>query len=561
MPDEKRPLKVFLCHAHDDKPQVRELSQRLKSEGWIDPWIDEDKLTFGQHWSTAIESALDDADVVIIFLSKNSVQKEGFVQRELNYAWDISLEKPREVIFLIPFRLDECEVPRHLRSRQWGDYFGQKKDDTYNVLLRSLKIRHEQKLKLEAEELARSEKAAREKSEREAAERATRKKSEREAAQKAAREKAEREAAQKAAREKAEREAAEKVAREKAELETAEKAAREKAELEAAEKAAHEQAELEAAEKAVREKSEREAAEKAAREKTEREAAEKAAREKTEREAAEKAAREKAAREPDPQTPPRKLKTEYIVAIIGAAATLLAALIGVVPQFFKAAPAPTATSRPMLTATFTSLPPSQTPAPSLTPTQAFTPTPTPLPTEIVDDKGVTMRLVPAGEFTMGSNADDALTECQKYRTDCQRDWFLSEGPRRLVILVDFYMDMYEVTNTHYKACVEAKVCTPPALTSSYTRENYYGSPEFDNYPVITVTWEQAKTYCEKWRGARLPSEAEWEKAARGGLGGKHYPWGDVFEDGQANFCDTNCSFGWKSKTTICYRTSEIKGQS
>jgi len=161
MPDAKRPLKVFLCHAHDDKLQVRELYQRLKSEGWIDPWIDEDKLTLGQHLTSVIESALDDADVVIIFLSRNSVQKEGFVQRELNYAWDLSLEKPREVIFLIPFRLDDCEVPRHLRSRQWGDYFGQKKDGTYNTLLKSLNIRHEQKLKLEAEDLARSEKPKR----------------------------------------------------------------------------------------------------------------------------------------------------------------------------------------------------------------------------------------------------------------------------------------------------------------------------------------------------------------------------------------------------------------
>ena len=152
MTDEKRPLKVFLCYASADKPQVRELYQRLKNEGWIDPWLDEEKLTLGQHWTTVIETALDDADVVIVFLSQSSVQKEGFVQRELNYAWDLSLEKPREVIFLIPFRLDDCEVPRHLRSRQWGDYFGEKKDETYKTLLKSLKIRHEQKLGLEAVE-------------------------------------------------------------------------------------------------------------------------------------------------------------------------------------------------------------------------------------------------------------------------------------------------------------------------------------------------------------------------------------------------------------------------
>ena len=58
-------------------------------------------------------------------------------------------------------------------------------------------------------------------------------------------------------------------------------------------------------------------------------------------------------------------------------------------------------------------------------------------------------------------------------------------------------------------------------------DNYYGYPEFDNYPVVYVTWSYARTYCE-WRGARLPTESEWEKAARGGLEGKLYPWGDEF---------------------------------
>lgn len=109
MPETKRPIRVFLCHASQDKPAVRELYQRLKKEDWIDPWLDEEKLTLGQHWTSAIEDALDAADVVVIFLSHNSVQKEGFVQRELNYAWEISLEKPRNVIFLIPFRLDDCK--------------------------------------------------------------------------------------------------------------------------------------------------------------------------------------------------------------------------------------------------------------------------------------------------------------------------------------------------------------------------------------------------------------------------------------------------------------------
>jgi len=154
---EPRKLSVFLCHASQDKPIVRELYQRLNAVGWIDPWLDEEKLAPGQHWTTTIEEAIDSADNVIIFLSGNSVDKEGFVQRELKRAWKRSTEKPENMIFLIPFRLDDCEVPRRLRSKHWGDYFGINKEKTYDKLLVSLKQRHEQKLQLEAKEQARLE--------------------------------------------------------------------------------------------------------------------------------------------------------------------------------------------------------------------------------------------------------------------------------------------------------------------------------------------------------------------------------------------------------------------
>ncbi|HLO17690.1 MAG TPA: alpha/beta fold hydrolase, partial [Anaerolineales bacterium] len=158
---EPRKLSVFLCHASQDKPIVRELYQRLIATDWIDPWLDEEKLSLGQHWTSTIEEAIDSADSVIIFLSQNSVQKEGFVQRELNRAWNRSLEKPQNVIFLIPFRLDDCEVPYNLRERHWGDYFGLKKEKTYESLLHSLKQRHEQKLLLERKEQARAEELTR----------------------------------------------------------------------------------------------------------------------------------------------------------------------------------------------------------------------------------------------------------------------------------------------------------------------------------------------------------------------------------------------------------------
>jgi hypothetical protein len=149
MSETARPLKVFLCHASADKPTVRELAQRLFAEGWIDPWLDEKKLLPGQDWRLAIEEAVETSDIVMICLSNNSVSKEGYVQKELRYAREIAFEKPEETIFLIPLRLDECIVPRGLRFFQWADYFGKKKDETYHAILESLKLRYEQKMKLD----------------------------------------------------------------------------------------------------------------------------------------------------------------------------------------------------------------------------------------------------------------------------------------------------------------------------------------------------------------------------------------------------------------------------
>jgi len=172
---------------------------------------------------------------------------------------------------------------------------------------------------------------------------------------------------------------------------------------------------------------------------------------------------------------------------------------------------PTATQQQqavVVDATATEVPPTQTVEPTIgvTDTPAL-PTETPVPEEIRDSKNVPMRLVPAGEFTMGS--DDTGD--------------VGSRPASKLYLDAFYIDKYEVTNEMYDACVYAVECRKPMRTNSVTHNTYFENPVFANYPVIYVDWKMAKTYCE-WRGARLPTEAEWEKAARG-TDARLYPWG------------------------------------
>lgn len=152
MIEAKRLLKVFLFYASQDRPAVEELYNAFKSQDWIDPWLDRTRILPGQDWRTVIEKAVEEADVVIACLSTQSVNKEGFVQHELRYATTIADEKPEETIFLIPVRLDSCQIPRWLRHLQWNDYFGAEKKNAYSNLLDALKLRYEQKYGVEKQE-------------------------------------------------------------------------------------------------------------------------------------------------------------------------------------------------------------------------------------------------------------------------------------------------------------------------------------------------------------------------------------------------------------------------
>ena len=151
-----------------------------------------------------------------------------------------------------------------------------------------------------------------------------------------------------------------------------------------------------------------------------------------------------------------------------------------------------------------------------------------------------MVLVPAGSFVMGIDLADTLDLCTGFNDSVCSPYLLSASvPAHNVYLDDYLIDVYEVTNSQYADCVATGACEPPAETSTEAREQYYGNSLYDDYPVTYVDWEAARGYCA-WRDARLPTEAEWEKAARGPEG-INYPWGNTFDGSMTNFCDTNCT--------------------
>jgi hypothetical protein len=129
-----RPLRVFLCHSSSDKPIVRTLYQRLRTNGFA-PWLDEEDLLPGKKWQEEIPRAVRNSDVVIVCLSKGAVTKAGYVQKEIKYALDVADEQPEGAIFLIPLRLEECQVPDRLSQWQWVNYFDER---GYERLLQAL---------------------------------------------------------------------------------------------------------------------------------------------------------------------------------------------------------------------------------------------------------------------------------------------------------------------------------------------------------------------------------------------------------------------------------------
>ncbi|MBI9044578.1 MAG: SUMF1/EgtB/PvdO family nonheme iron enzyme [Anaerolineaceae bacterium] len=172
----------------------------------------------------------------------------------------------------------------------------------------------------------------------------------------------------------------------------------------------------------------------------------------------------------------------------------------------------THTPKDTSTATLTS-----TPEETATPPNTATPEFVIGLTQISPYDGMVLVAVPAGEFEMGSNEDD------------------NEKPIHTVYLDAYWMDQTEVTNAMYEKCVEAGKCDKPGGSA-------YGDSNSSDHPVVYVDWNAAQDYCE-WAGRRLPTEAEWEKAAQG-TDGRIYPWGNEFDGEKLNYCDVNCDYDW-----------------
>lgn len=145
-----------------------------------------------------------------------------------------------------------------------------------------------------------------------------------------------------------------------------------------------------------------------------------------------------------------------------------------------------------------------------------------------NDFNVPMIYIPQTRFFMGLSDDDIGAS--------------SERPGRNVTVSAFCIDTYEITNARYASCVNEGFCQPPDPLNSQTVTGYSASPIHARFPVVNVTWEQAQTYCE-YRGGRLPTEAEWELAARhdsetGAM--RAFPWGNQTPDNtRANFIGKN----------------------
>ncbi len=158
--------------------------------------------------------------------------------------------------------------------------------------------------------------------------------------------------------------------------------------------------------------------------------------------------------------------------------------------------------------------------------------------------------ISAGSFNMGLDPSTARAELERQGYKGENEEFINNAsPIHVVALNEFFIDKYEVTASQFAEFLNA---TGQREYLNDERQNVIGSAGkyharsgLSNHPANSVTWHEAKKFCE-WKGKRLPTEAEWEKAARGGQS-TMYLWGDRFDGKQANFCDRHCGRKWAHK--------------
>lgn len=225
-----------------------------------------------------------------------------------------------------------------------------------------------------------------------------------------------------------------------------------------------------------------------------------------------------------PQSRRRQIERRTIFGLAGVLILIIGIFVGVVltsrtPSAQEAQVEATATIRSQIIAALTAIT-------TVTPSPVPSSTPIPTPEPLVDERTqARMIYMPGGIFRMG--ADDTNPD---------------EAPSHLIRLDSYFIDETEVTNGQYRICVQDGECAPPSRPGATYHPAYFGDPGFDNFPVIFVNWFDARDFCA-WRGARLPTEAEWERAAGFDptMAIKYtYPWGDEFDGTLLNFCDVNC---------------------
>jgi formylglycine-generating enzyme required for sulfatase activity len=161
--------------------------------------------------------------------------------------------------------------------------------------------------------------------------------------------------------------------------------------------------------------------------------------------------------------------------------------------------------------------------------------------------GMVMVYVTGGTFQMGSTdaeVREALARCRESYRYCNLDFYGQEAPQHTVTLDGYWIDRTEVTRAQYHRCVDAGACQAPSACEDSEPANEKASGE--DHPVVCVDWLDAQTYCD-WAGARLPTESEWEYAARGPEGNL-YPWGNEPEGVRQNYCDATCTDAWADES-------------